>query len=440
MYVSSEVRHREIPESSPDQSLYASAANGASFMAILSEVGRAPDKNVEEKPAADVEAPSETAAVADGAAKGETVTEESTAKTPATETETEDAVNSESGDGGSAVVPPGETGPPEVSVQPPPATSGPTPPMAPATPGVEARSPAPEAALTAVALTVTGASLVSLEVLSGDNVVVAGPPADAAPLASETISGTPAVAAMEAGASTATGLETAPATEAAPAPPQAVFPKTLNAIIAEGALRPPPDSPGTAEDAAPGPEGMEVLEAAIEPGTADTATDVPKPPALPQAAALEAGGVRPQAAPVLPRLPMANLPGELAQQIHRMQQEGANTMRLRLVPENLGDIQIEIQGTGDRLQVRLVSANPAVRDALESQMDDLKSALQKQGLALDNATVDGGSAGRNAPREPERRATPTPYRAAPELTETPGTTIRRTAPLALGSSALNILA
>lgn len=49
----------------------------------------------------------------------------------------------------------------------------------------------------------------------------------------------------------------------------------------------------------------------------------------------------------MPRLPMANLPGELAQQIHLMQQEGVRTMRLTLVPENLGELKIEIQGTGD---------------------------------------------------------------------------------------------
>jgi flagellar hook-length control protein FliK len=137
---------------------------------------------------------------------------------------------------------------------------------------------------------------------------------------------------------------------------------------------------------------------------------------------------------------MANLPGELAQQIHLMQQEGAHSMRLRLVPENLGDIQIEIQGTGDRLQVRLISSNPAVRDALENQMSNLKDALQKQGLALDNATVDGGAAGRNAPRESERRPASTTYRAAATISEPVGARIQTSAPLALGSSALNILA
>jgi flagellar hook-length control protein FliK len=115
-------------------------------------------------------------------------------------------------------------------------------------------------------------------------------------------------------------------------------------------------------------------------------------------------------------------------------------MRLSLVPENLGELQIEIQGTGDTMRVRLISGNPAVRDALESQMGALKDAMQKQGLALDNATVDSGASRREATPEQDRRSAAPPHRAATRALETSVGGIRATTPLALGSSALNILA
>jgi flagellar hook-length control protein FliK len=218
--------------------------------------------------------------------------------------------------------------------------------------------------------------------------------------------------------------------------PVATFPKTLNAIIAEGAIR-----QGTDKSAEADPLQLnmqDLIEATAEPGAEPPLPDVPDTPPLPQAAALESGGVRPQSSG-LPRLPMANLPGELAQQIHLMQQEGTRTMRLILVPENLGKLQIEIQGTGDTMRVRLISANPAVRDALESQMGSLKDALQKQGLALDHATVDSGAPRRDATPEQDRRPA-TPYREPALSRETAVASVRASAPLALGSSALNILA
>jgi flagellar hook-length control protein FliK len=219
-----------------------------------------------------------------------------------------------------------------------------------------------------------------------------------------------------------------------PAPTAMLFPKTLKAILAEGAVRP------TTESIASGTE-LSSTESTTPPPetTSKEATELPESTPLPHATAMESGGVRPQTS-ALPRLPMSNLPGELAQQIHLMQQEGTRTMRLRLQPENLGELQIEIQGTGDAMKVRLVSANPVVRDALESQMGDLKDAMQKQGLALDQATVDGEPNRRGLPQEQERRPTTTFYRDTPTSTEQPEINLRPSAPVASGPGALNVLA
>lgn len=181
-----------------------------------------------------------------------------------------------------------------------------------------------------------------------------------------------------------------------PAPPTP-FPKTLNAMLAENALR------SRTAEADTRPESAQTAVAALEAGeeTADIPESPPPANPVPRAAAMELGGVRAETSSV-PRIPLSNLPGELAQQVHLMQQEGTRTMRIRLVPENLGELRIEIQGAGDTMRVRMIAATPAARDALESQMGDLRQALQKQGLSLNNFSVDTGPDGREAPQQHEQ--------------------------------------
>ncbi len=129
---------------------------------------------------------------------------------------------------------------------------------------------------------------------------------------------------------------------------------------------------------------------------------------------MDLGGVRTDTAS-LPRIPMANLPGELAQQIHLMQQEGTKSMRLRIVPENLGELRIEIHGSGDSLRVKMIAASPIVRDALDSQMGELRQALQKQGLTLEHSQVDTGAPRDGSPQQREK----TTYQSAPSAPAAP---------------------
>ncbi len=424
MYVSNEMRRRELPETSPDSTPYASAAAGASFMAILTEVsrrptetstGQSPDEGVD---ATDVSKVSEAREQETDAADESTDTESATRtaegqETVAAESTRTATTQQTAGSDGDETSTTANDVPVALS-----ATA--------ANPEVtETEQPPPQVDApleTIVESTSEGDGAIALVDMN---------------LATEASGVAKSATSSRVDATESTTAVADSSAEVTAASPVEHFPKTLNAIIAEGAVRQGTDE--SAETDPLQPDTQDLIDATAEPAVEAPMPDVPDTPPLPQAAAMESGGVRPQASG-LPRLPMANLPGELAQQIHLMQQEGARTMRLTLVPENLGELRIEIQGTGDTMRVRLVSGNPAVRDALESQMSSLKDALQKQGLALDNATVDSGAARREATPEQDRRPAATPHRATTRSIETSGSSIRASAPLALGSSALNILA
>lgn len=423
MYVSSEVRRRETPETTPDPSIYAAAAHGASFMAVLSEVGRTPAQNNEVAPLSESE-DGKNVASTDNKIPDEATSTDPSVKKPATDETTEDAPETDTTSTSENLPVPDVVD-----------TPLPTPPSA---ANASAETAPPDTLMTVITGATESGSSVAVEALAVSPGSAPVAKTDTPLLSTAPLEEIAASDAKTEAAAASVSVESASATDSSVEAGAPTFPKTLNAIIAEGALR---QLSGEVDDSdAPQKEDTK-LDIVAEPVASDAPQELPKAPALPQSAALEAGGVRPQATSTIPRLPMANLPGELAQQIHMMQQEGATSMRLRLVPENLGDIHVEIHGSGDRLQVRLVSANPAVRDALENQMGDLKNALQKQGLALDNATVGGETAGQNASRHSERQTgSPISYRSSSPLPEVPGVRPRSAAAAAIGSSALNILA
>lgn len=188
------------------------------------------------------------------------------------------------------------------------------------------------------------------------------------------------------------GEDIAPAAEEGdapdlPAPSQpavkGTFPKTLNAFLAENAVK----AAGQKV-----PEAAELTESIKSPPQGqDLAMDNPletEGSALPQATATEVGGVRSAPMAATPRIPLANLPGEIVQQIHLIQTEGNASMKIRLSPEHLGELRLEIHRSGDTVRVTMISPNPHVRDALDSQMAELRKALEQQGLNLGEASVE----------------------------------------------------
>ncbi len=60
---------------------------------------------------------------------------------------------------------------------------------------------------------------------------------------------------------------------------------------------------------------------------------------------------------------------------------------VRLVPESLGELHIEVSQTEQGLQVRLVSTNQAVREVLNAEMPELRQALAQEGLDISKSQV-----------------------------------------------------
>jgi len=58
---------------------------------------------------------------------------------------------------------------------------------------------------------------------------------------------------------------------------------------------------------------------------------------------------------------------------------GERTITLRLTPESLGDVQVEIRSTSSELSVRLISQDGSVRDALEQHAVGLRESLARDG-------------------------------------------------------------
>lgn len=424
MYVSNEVRRNELPDNTRDASPYATAASGASFMAILTEVGRAPETQPTDDSTPDVESsPAGTDGQVEGSTKVSESPSNSEAEAPENDVEEHPAPSTD------------ETSP-EV------ATEASVPiealPSVVDTVAASGATPLERAFESSIAEAVKDSPTIATESSSVTKEKLVVAPAPVKPLEAEKDSAKSSITIEALDGITGSPDDSAVETANPPQPaPPVNFPKTLNAIIAEGAVRQAPEIKSAGDDV--NIDSVAPTDVIAENGNEPVP---PKPhivSQLPQAAALEIGGVRPETT-ASPRLPMANLPGELAQQIHLMQQEGTRSMRLRLVPENLGDLQIEISGKGDSLRVHLVSSNPVVRSALESQMGDLKDAMQKQGLLLDNASVGAESAQRDPTPQPQKQRESSPIRTANTAGELPPSRIRTQTSLALGSSALNILA
>ena len=70
--------------------------------------------------------------------------------------------------------------------------------------------------------------------------------------------------------------------------------------------------------------------------------------------------------------------------------EGAYSLSLRLLPENLGEIRIDVQVQGSTVLVRLTSDNPAAQEALRASLPELREALAAEGLTASSLEVGDG--------------------------------------------------
>jgi flagellar hook-length control protein FliK len=72
---------------------------------------------------------------------------------------------------------------------------------------------------------------------------------------------------------------------------------------------------------------------------------------------------------------------------------GSEQIVLRLSPENLGELKVNLRMENQRLTVEIVTENRMVRDAILQNSDTLKDALARQNIKMDSFNVSSGSNG-----------------------------------------------
>jgi len=203
------------------------------------------------------------------------------------------------------------------------------------------------------------------------------------------------------------GLTTAPRTDAKPSLLTQINVQSPAPSPTPASQQPPASlalAPPAQETAAPG-AGM--IQAAIAATVRDAAPDSPAPSASPAAAdtpaavppagpghsptapAEHAASLPPAAAPTAPTLD--NIAQYAVRSVRLMVQDGQKTLTVRLIPPSLGELHLEVSSVHDSLYVRLMSSNPVVRDALESQLNSLRDTLARSGVDAASVTVSSGS-------------------------------------------------
>lgn len=72
---------------------------------------------------------------------------------------------------------------------------------------------------------------------------------------------------------------------------------------------------------------------------------------------------------------------------------GDQQVKVRLVPESLGELVIEVTSGDDGVQVKLTAGTAAVRDVLESQVHGLRDALARDGIDVARVAVTADAPG-----------------------------------------------
>ncbi len=87
--------------------------------------------------------------------------------------------------------------------------------------------------------------------------------------------------------------------------------------------------------------------------------------------------------------------------VMRTNQSGSSEIRLRLNPDNLGEVTMKLTVSGSSISANLVAQNGDVRNALMSNHQQLAQSLSEAGLTLTGFSVDvsGGDAGRDQNRD-----------------------------------------
>jgi flagellar hook-length control protein FliK len=70
--------------------------------------------------------------------------------------------------------------------------------------------------------------------------------------------------------------------------------------------------------------------------------------------------------------------------------KGNGTITVRLNPEELGDLQVNVRVENQRVKVEIITDNRTVREALMGNLDNLKETYLKQNLSMERINVSSG--------------------------------------------------
>ncbi len=79
--------------------------------------------------------------------------------------------------------------------------------------------------------------------------------------------------------------------------------------------------------------------------------------------------------------------------------DGSHSARLRLHPENLGALDVDIRIDGQKAQVGFSSTSAQARELIEGSLPRLRELFAEQGITLTRTQVDTGTGGFGAPRD-----------------------------------------
>lgn len=88
--------------------------------------------------------------------------------------------------------------------------------------------------------------------------------------------------------------------------------------------------------------------------------------------------------------------------VQTLASRGGGKMTVSLNPAHLGQMEIEVNAKGNRVSVEMVSESHAAKAMIESQLADLKTAMQGQDLILSRVQVQVGNEGHWASDRGER--------------------------------------
>jgi flagellar hook-length control protein FliK len=100
---------------------------------------------------------------------------------------------------------------------------------------------------------------------------------------------------------------------------------------------------------------------------------------------------------------------------------GGTEVRLRLHPETLGEVRVQVRWEGGTLSARLEAATPAGREALEQGAPALRAALQEHGIPVEqlsvNLRMDSDARPQHRPPASDRVVHEAPERDRPTRTD-----------------------